>query len=832
MPLYEDAQLETKLTDYIRAGCIDDAMLFMEYHPVTNSSKWLWAYNYLLPNIEEDISARLLLERLVLEQLSSENPIQSTLPQKRVQIRLLQLAVRVKNFSFIQKTIDYGFFNRNPTLLYALENMLFSDDFILKNIILINDMLTSIHPPELQKHFYNFLVKKAYEKEYYPLLEQLWEINGQEPFSMKDAVEEIDFNWVKNIIRAKDSTLISIGRILENIQRTHSYVKEKNRSQKNVYTHLYDDLIVEGYKKENATLLQTLQTHNPDAFLQSKKTLGLDEAGKKTFDHLITLTKENATYRHQIMDRLNIGKIRYQEGLIILAERHERKKNRYPNTTTLLNCYNNENEFERYLSILKQTPPPLTERFICASGHWINGEIQITTSKEVRIFLIDSMGGEGFCARFTQICHAIFPQSKLFISEERRQYSGAGCSVFALDDIAHLTPASFGECHGELNPLFSYLEKQNVDPKELTSTNDKKIPVHLCQLPLSLTRTMQSRGLLTDIIPSRSDEEKYRPMNKKGQLGNQYTEKDMTVNCGLVRISHNPNQIDHKELKKILDNKPGYVLFNQDIYYVGYDFIPQLLAVDAIHNREKIKEIFPSVTDTTPIRPSLLEPIFPLDHNTRIDASIDDLKKIILITRHSHTRLHYKLDNMRQRTSDFLIRHPSQSEVTSLVDGFTLTGFEKRMHLKAEEAAAIEQTFDDMVNEHLQQFDVLMSTLPDDKMKEQVTAFISTITKIQKNVDKPITERYDLIKQEVTKLAHSHTRTALTLKECLMNLLAALSLFGLIYLHKTKNNRGTFWYQSEHRRLKKDIHAKANNFDNALKNSPIPPTDSKKTPRS
>lgn len=66
--------------------------------------------------------------------------------------------------------------------------------------------------------------------------------------------------------------------------------------------------------------------------------------------------------------------------------------------------------------------------------------------------------------------------------------------------------------------------------------------------------------------------------------------------CQLINLSSDPNTIPSEDLKKLLQNKPSYALFDNTLYFVNPDASLMQLAFEA-KNIAKLKKIFPAVKD-------------------------------------------------------------------------------------------------------------------------------------------------------------------------------------------------------------------------------------------
>lgn len=220
------------------------------------------------------------------------------------------------------------------------------------------------------------------------------------------------------------------------------------------------------------------------------------------------------------------GSISYEGGLLCVSEMTSRKK--FDVNTTVLR----QDEFFEYIGILRKANYPLREKFISVTSHWIAGEILINEEGIAKLFIIDSLGFEivdGHLKVYDETAGIInefidffpSPPSTIYFDPIKRQRSRNECWLFALDDIRHLqTLESYLPNPGQCNTLFDYLEqnRQNTLALKATDSEDEAFNVNITvtNLPISLIRTTQSRKLLTDYIPQRSEIEQKMSINKRG----------------------------------------------------------------------------------------------------------------------------------------------------------------------------------------------------------------------------------------------------------------------------------------------------------------------------
>lgn len=287
---------------------------------------------------------------------------------------------------------------------------------------------------------------------------------------------------------------------------------------------LYDRLVSHSHHQYNGFLLQELKKLDNQQefdFNRAIKAMNLNSEGIAQLNKLISADTEKAIYvNKKISPFVNgFGNIKYEDGLLAIAERKERKKTYVFNPTLI----NNEDELKNYLIALNKAPRPVTQRFILSGTHWTSGEINISAEGKINVLHIDAVGGDNSLDIYMdkiKIFNQIFPNCDLYYSQEKRQ-NAIGCSVFAFDDAAHLFTLRLEDRYKDTK-LFGYLAKHNE--KIELSIDGETVRIILCKLPIALIRTMQSRDLLNKDIPERPLAEQTQPVNKKHQTAKESAE--------------------------------------------------------------------------------------------------------------------------------------------------------------------------------------------------------------------------------------------------------------------------------------------------------------------
>ncbi len=222
-------------------------------------------------------------------------------------------------------------------------------------------------------------------------------------------------------------------------------------------------------------------------------------------------------FTNQISKFLNgFGKLKLNEGLLTCAQTMSRKK--YSYDPVVLDDYD---EFEKFLKIAKEGVKPNRIKFIISASHWITGDLQIDADGHAKLAIFDSLGTtERKKMHFLQSTtldvmekfDKAFPSDPIYFCRVKRQNASKGCSVFALDDAAHLFNI---ETHLQSN-LFDYFDGQPKTVNEVKINNTEKLVLRHCDMPLSLMRTTQSRTTIDEVAKRSSEATLTQPVNKNG----------------------------------------------------------------------------------------------------------------------------------------------------------------------------------------------------------------------------------------------------------------------------------------------------------------------------
>ena len=227
---------------------------------------------------------------------------------------------------------------------------------------------------------------------------------------------------------------------------------------------------------------------------------------------LCTLNPQKAHFMHEEMRHFAIGfgAIKHPDILLTLAQIKSRKKYDFEPIAI------SDHVFDDFFSSLGNQKLPCEKKFIVTGEHSYCGEIRIDETHNACVYLIDSLGispeSEHYHELFVTQLIAHFNIDHIYINHEVRQKTSTGCSIFALDDLQHLYQLRLSDNYKN---IWDYLEK-NAKP-DLEALKNIDVIIHRYPLPTPLLRTMQTRKLLTEVIPERLTNESEYPINKKGK---------------------------------------------------------------------------------------------------------------------------------------------------------------------------------------------------------------------------------------------------------------------------------------------------------------------------
>lgn len=167
--------------------------------------------------------------------------------------------------------------------------------------------------------------------------------------------------------------------------------------------------------------------------------------------------------------------------------------------------------FSAYCEALLLQSYPFKERFVVYGKHWNCGEVRINESGDITLLLLDSF--PKYLTSKLDIIKKTFSERSLtvYYPELPIQRDTHNCAIFAIDNwkrldkVENYLPVQYN------GDLFEYLRIHSELDFEGGGVQICKV-----QLPLYLMKLMQSRKLVLDIIPGRT-EENALALNRQGE---------------------------------------------------------------------------------------------------------------------------------------------------------------------------------------------------------------------------------------------------------------------------------------------------------------------------
>jgi hypothetical protein len=553
MPFFQNAALNQQLKEAVEAADAHSAMRLLQEHDtelsdkaplylceVFEESNWLEFWEQILKNTDKNYSS--LINKTL--KLSQEKGLTAFLfsalkyPAHLEAIENYAIDILIKDY---QKKVPYikELFQKLGTQRPAISNQFFSllikktfwrgqstilnllyqnlspsdiaqslaslplDKFqdIAKRLVLkkinkeiIFSLIEHLPAPEIKKSFCKEIIMTCIEENNQELLHELFEKQ-----------ESTDFLTIFSELSPSEKKLVCFYLVTHEPTDT-PFIRElltQLNSQE-----FYNQLVLESFNRYNIMLFKNLSTLCPPFNFEE----AIQTCDKKKLQQYFRMEANRAQFIHSKMNPFakGYGHIRYEDALLTLAQRRARKT--YPFEAVVIR----DRELDDFLSFLVSGPKPIETSFVISGGHYVAGKVAIDRNGQAKIFIIDSLGPEIWHHDFLTNFAQQFPQHEIYIAKEKRQNSNKGCSVFALDDVAHLATLRI---EGHLN-LWDYLSSE----KKSENLSDTPIQHYCAPLPLSLTRTMQSTSLLRNVIPEKSESAQKFKINKKGQT----TEESVT----------------------------------------------------------------------------------------------------------------------------------------------------------------------------------------------------------------------------------------------------------------------------------------------------------------
>lgn len=293
-----------------------------------------------------------------------------------------------------------------------------------------------------------------------------------------------------------------------------SIAKRQLIANKAILENKYNGLLFEIFSKYDLKSFFGISQQN--ILKSTEMLLDLQMPRNRTLDEKNEMIQQTELRRQQKIDQISNntnyinfmkGNVSEERGSLFCAGINYIKKTEVE--TTLFSDY----DLEVYFYILIHSAVrPLRKRFTIYGDHWKTGEVRVNENNEVKIFLFDSVSvmAETEIDKLSNIFKDY--NTKIYYPEISIQYDKVSCELFALNALVRLEKVGkyLPGCYNQ--DLFNYLDKNSKDEK---STNN--LTVCRSTLPLYLMQEMQSKQLLTNYIPSRSEENQL-PINKKGEL--------------------------------------------------------------------------------------------------------------------------------------------------------------------------------------------------------------------------------------------------------------------------------------------------------------------------
>ncbi|MDR3492342.1 MAG: hypothetical protein P4M12_09930 [Gammaproteobacteria bacterium] len=339
---------------------------------------------------------------------------------------------------------------------------------------------------------------------------------------------------------------------------------------------LFNDVFSLSLNNADQMTLNLLKKVNPDLVTHLKSKLDL-----RTQEHcklLESLSTKDAYEVLLLISQFTNGPGNLdEEGAGLMCSYLKEKKQPHHFLPVILSPGDMKNfcmSLKHYANAFHQThSQPIRQSFIVTGIHWIAGMIKITKDGIVSALFLDSLGRQDSelmhhsddndsedeeyssdlgTMTYDQVeqfieAFADLDSSKvhIYVPEIRRQYSPAGCSVFALRDVRKLE--NFEKYLG--NDVFeSCAAKETKKMPISVDSKDKFFQIQFCELPLIFMPTAQTRSALVD-IRARPPEEQQQKINKKGETALEASTKFFTDSTNLVNTS---NEIKLKKWGKVL----------------------------------------------------------------------------------------------------------------------------------------------------------------------------------------------------------------------------------------------------------------------------------------
>ena len=278
-------------------------------------------------------------------------------------------------------------------------------------------------------------------------------------------------------------------------------------------------------------------------------------------------------------------------GALITCSQIQQKKS-YNFDPIILNNY--EDELEEFLKNIAKNLDQLTGKTIRFAiinyEHSISGELRIGENQEIDGIILDSIQSNYsdniqsncsdndhlfypgiYTVNVLQHIKTYLPLANIYLPKfGTRQNSDNECGFFALHDLKRYYTVS------------KYLPKEHTDIYEYLKTTAQTVTIgmsdagefkaQVADMPLYFLLPAQTRKLLTEKIPSRSDAEQSQPINKRGLLPKAAAERHFYLDANDGKTKNGRIKHKIKKIKKLNDDYLIQCPEWQDIYKSIYQF--------------------------------------------------------------------------------------------------------------------------------------------------------------------------------------------------------------------------------------------------------------------
>ncbi|MBS0350184.1 MAG: hypothetical protein JSR33_03170 [Proteobacteria bacterium] len=271
-------------------------------------------------------------------------------------------------------------------------------------------------------------------------------------------------------------------------------------------------------------------------------------------DKFLSLDQLDSAFKKKLITEfLAYGRITTTGGLLTIKQIASRK--RYSFVPSVLSGLL---ELSNYLAIIKAAKiQPIREFFVKTGSHWMSGVVEIDKAGQAKLLLLDSLSKIEIIKFYSKVFKDIFPEGKIYYTDETRQYDSSSCAVFALSDVRylHVVNRYIGD-----QDLFSYLEAHKiVVPSKEIKDPSQQSETTFYRLPLGFNRIMQSISLTDKVLLQRDPKELALPINQKLQTAPYCARQDFKMINGKLQ-----NKRAHYLLKKFFLRNFNYLNTHTD----------------------------------------------------------------------------------------------------------------------------------------------------------------------------------------------------------------------------------------------------------------------------